>query len=219
MQAKQDWDAWHSLYCLQSARHHLFQETSCREVKSSPCVCVSIIFNQNWNVLSDPWHLGESWGILAYCFAITLLIDSCHAFLSILVCASLPRCWWVCCLWPFLWISHHNLLEFSCNYHVKIEVCSPPLTPVPLAVRVRYLFYLPSFQSDSPSLVDTSDNDQHSWLPQTLQWQSHCFFNFTSRSLSLYLLFPLCPHHKLQSCRALDLQTSTRWNYWQDMGL
>lgn len=206
-----------SLYCLQSALYHLFQETGCGEVKSSPSVCVSIIFNQNWNVLSDPWHLGESWGTLAYCFARTLLTDLCHTFPFTLGYASLPRCLWISCLWPF---SYETLctptLEFSCKGNVSIVVCCP--SPMSLSVRVPgtyiYIYFLfPVVSMISPSLVDSSDDDQNSWLPQTLQWQDYFSLNFISLSISLYW-FLFVHHHKLWSYGTLDLQTSTRRNYW-----
>lgn len=187
MQAKQDQNALHSFYCPQSALYHLFQETGCREVKSSPCVFVSNTFNQNWNSLSDPWHLGEFQGILAYCFASTLLIDlyhySIHSWLCICPSMSVNMS-------PAILLGSFSLHPFRSQLQLQHQDYVPTMS---LPARIFFdacihtYFLFPIFNLTSPSLVDTSNNDWHSWLPQTAMTGQF----FLKRLMTITFLFSM----------------------------
>lgn len=118
MQAKQDWEMPCILFivCSQHSTICFKRQAVGRSKAALPFVSPSYSIKTEWNVLSDPWHLGESQGILAYCFARTLLTDLCHTFPFILGYASLPRCLWIRCLWPFpVSFSLHPLLNSVVN--------------------------------------------------------------------------------------------------------
>lgn len=198
MHAKRDWEmpCILSIVCSQHCTICFKRQAVGRSKAALPFVSPSYSIKTEWNVLSDPWHLGESQGILAYCFARTLLTDLCHTFPFILGYASLPRCLWIRCLvtlsCEFLFTP---TLEFSCKCNVSIVVCSPLPMSLPVRVPGTYIpiyFLFPGVSMISPSLVDTSEDDEHSWLPPNSAMTGLLFLKLHI-TVNFPLLTPLCP--------------------------